>query len=337
MRKPLPRNPKSEVGSQSSEIRDQRSEVSSGELEALVGEAYSRMIALHGEIGIGFEEFVAHLNSIAAKQVGGNAGEAERRNAIAGLIDGDYLSDIYLTAACALKSNPAWERFFKLYNGHIEKIAHSVSRNHQQARDVFSDVIVHLFSPDSSGGSRIASYNAQGALSTWLASIVKRLAINRSQLRSEIESANSAPLDSLSHTPSADDAARFDAALFSSRYAKAIEGAFKAAAQALDERERLVLAMRCDDDLLQADIAASLGIHPAQISRANRKAQLKFQTTVIECLGTRYKLSAEAIEECLAEMVHLGELSIATFLRSPSRTTTRTRACVPHPARLMTA
>lgn len=329
MQSPQNRSQTSEVKGRRTKSRRQRTEVedqrivSSQELETLAREAYSRLIDIHGDLGISFDEFAEHLNSIAVRQTGAAAGESARRNLIAELISGDFLSDVYLTAACALKSNSAWERFFKLYSAHIEKVAHNVSRNHQQARDVFSDVIVHLFSPGSSGRSRIASYNGEGPLCTWLASIVKRLAINRSELRSEIESANSASLESLTRTPCTNAAASFDAALFSNKYSKAIEGAFRAAAATLNGRERLVLALRCDDDLRGEDIAATLGVHPAQISRVCRRAQLKFQTAALECLSTHYILSPAAIEECLAEMPHLSRRSIAAFFLNPGLRTSR--------------
>jgi hypothetical protein len=59
-----------------------------------------------------------------------------------------------------------------------------------------------------------------------------------------------------------------------------------------------------------------LGLHPAQILRVSKKAELKFRTTAVECLSSRYKLSAAAIRECLADMLAGHQLKIAAFLRT---------------------
>jgi RNA polymerase sigma factor (sigma-70 family) len=178
-----------------------------------------------------------------------------------------HITDIYLAAACALKSESAWELLYRLYNAHVDKIAHGMCHTHQQARDVASDVFAHLFKPDSSGRCRIACYTGQSSLSMWIASIVKRRAINHCQTSGEVRAARAVPLDSLRLTPNPESNLVFETALLRCKYAKATEGSFKTAAAELDERERLVLAMRCDDDVTGKDIAEMLGLHPAQISR----------------------------------------------------------------------
>ena len=287
-------------------------------MESLVEEAYSRVIAYQGDLEITFQNFTAHLDSIVAKEVQTNDDETKRRKLFTRLVAGDHITDLYLTAACALKGNLAWTRFLSLYRALIEKLAHSNCNTHQQARDVADEVIIHLFEPDPSGRSRIASYDGKSALGSWLASVVKRRAINHGELREEIRWANAVSLDSLRHTASVEATSRLEAVLLRSSYSKAIEGSFKAAANSLDERERQVLALLCDDDNTARDIARMFGLHPAHISRVGKKAELKFRTTAIECLSTHYKLSAKAITECLAEMLTDHQLSIVTLLR-PSR------------------
>jgi len=51
-----------EVGSQKSEVRSRRSEVSNQSLQSLIAQAYSRGFAVHGDIELSLEAFSDHVN-----------------------------------------------------------------------------------------------------------------------------------------------------------------------------------------------------------------------------------------------------------------------------------
>jgi RNA polymerase sigma factor (sigma-70 family) len=309
------RGQRSEVGGQrsetrncESEIRNQTSEAGSEELDlhCFIERAYSQGIAAHGDLGLGPEDFSAHLEGIIIKQLGADAAVDSAIDLLAGL----DLDDLYLTSACALNLTAAWDRLFKLYSDHVSKVAHQVCLTHQQARDLAGDVLTHLFFEDRSGRRRIASYEGRGSLRTWLATIIRHRAVNQSQLKA----LEGLPLEALRHTACDKAAGEFDATLMRGKYHKVIADAFESAAEGLTEREKLVLILRFDEEMTGTEIAKTLGVHPAQVTRTTRLAQVKFRTAVVTRLNTYYGLGSGAIEECVAEMFER-HYAIGAFLQ----------------------
>jgi RNA polymerase sigma-70 factor len=179
-------------------------------------------------------------------------------------------------------------------------------------------LIAHLFFHDRSGRSRIASYDGRGSLRTWLATIIKHQVINQRQLKSS----ESVPLDSLRNSASASAARELEAALLRNKYRVAIADSFKAAAGQLSERERLVLVLRFEDEIAATEIAQLLGVHPSQITRTVKQAQVKFRTTVLARLSTHHRLGPEAMEECLGEIRGNHDWSVVSCLRLARATET---------------
>jgi RNA polymerase sigma-70 factor len=298
--------------SQESEDRSQESEVrSQDEFDSVLEQAYSHGVSAHGDLGLAVEDFAAHLNSIIRKHLGANPAQDAAVKFVAGL----NAEDLYLTAACVHNSASAWSRFAALYDKHIDNVAHGICSTHQEARELASSLMAHLFFHDRSERSRIASYDGRGSLRTWLATIIKHQVINQRQLKS----AEAVPLDSLRNTASASAASEFEAALLRNKYREAIADSFKAAAEQLSERERLVLVLRFEDEIAATEIAQLLGVHPSQITRTVKSAQVKFRTTVLARLSTHHRLGPEAIEECVAEIFGSHGLSVIWCLRLPER------------------
>ena len=52
----------------------------------------------------------------------------------------------------------------RAYNDHIDKVSHAVCATHQEARELASSVMAHLFFCDREGQSRIASYDGRIAV-----------------------------------------------------------------------------------------------------------------------------------------------------------------------------
>jgi RNA polymerase sigma-70 factor len=305
----------SEDRSQESEVRSQESEVrSQNEFDSVVEQAYSHGVSAHGDLGIALEDFAAHLNLIVIKHFGANPAQ----DAVGKFVAALNAEDLYLTAACVHNSASAWSRFAALYDKHIDNVAHGVCSTHQEARELTSSLLAHLFFHDRSGRSRIGSYDGRGSLRTWLATIIKHQVINQRQLKS----AEAVPLDSLRNTASARAASELEAALLRNKYHEAIADSFKAAAEQLGERERLVLVLRFEDEIAATEIAHLLGVHPSQITRTVKQAQVKFRTTVLARLSTHHRLGPEAIEECLAEICRNHDWSVVSCLRLAQATET---------------
>lgn len=296
------RGHKAKTPSQQTEIGNQKSE-----LDAHIETVYLQGVAAHGDLGLTPEDSAADLKSIINRELGASRTLSAAIKLTASL----NAEDLYLTEACAHNSNSAWNRFFSLYNDHIRNVAHGICSTHQEARELASSMLGHLFFRDAKGRSRIASYGGRGSLRTWLATMIKHRVINQSQLKSS----QAISLDALRHLACAEGNSRPDAALLRNRYRDAIEDSFKAAADQLNERERLVLVLRFGDEMSGVEIARMLDVHPAQITRTIKQAQLKLRTAVLRRLDTHHGLSALAIKECIALILATVETSIVRFIR----------------------
>ena len=102
--------------------------------------------------------------------------------------------------------------------------------------------------------------------------------------------------------------------LFQSKYGEAITDSLKWAARQLSERERLVLALRFEDEMRSTEIAKLLHVHPAQITRTVKQAEVKFHVAVLTRLTAHHGLGEPAIEECIGQILRQGETSIAALL-----------------------
>ena len=276
------------------------------DLNCFIERAYSQGIAAHGDLGLALGDFAEHLDRTITKQLGADPAVDSAIDLLAGL----DLEDLYLTAACALNLPAAWDRLFKLYSEHVSNVAHQVCLTHQQADDLASDVLTHLFFQDRSGKRRIASYEGRGSLRTWLGTIIRHRAVNQSQLKA----LEALPLEALRDKASDRATSELEAALMRTKYHHVIADTFRAAAEELTERERLVLILRYDEEMTGTEIAKTLGVHPAQVTRTTKLAQIKFRTAVVTRLNTYYGLGSGAIEECVAEMFER-RYSIGAFLQ----------------------
>jgi RNA polymerase sigma-70 factor (ECF subfamily) len=275
-------------------------------LDSAIRNAYLQGVAAHGDLGLAPEDFIAYIKSIIAKRLGPHPQQDAVRRFVANL----HADDLYLAAACAHNSASAWSRLAALYDKHIEDVSHADCSTHQEARDLASTLLGHLFFRNRQGHSRIASYEGRCSLRTWLSTIIKRQAINQRLLKSnEAES-----LDSLRGIPNPGAATAPEAVLFQSKYGKAIADSFKWAGEQLSERERLVLALRFEDEMRAADIAKLLHVHPAQITRTVKHAEFKLHHAVLTRLTTQHGLGGPAIEECIEQILENGEASIASLL-----------------------
>ena len=101
---------------------------------------------------------------IIEKHLGSNATPAAALSFFSTL----HTTDLYLTIACSQSGDRAWTRFVTAYQKYMDKVARFVSPTSDAARELASDVMADLFLHDRSGRSRIASFDGQQSLATWL-------------------------------------------------------------------------------------------------------------------------------------------------------------------------
>jgi RNA polymerase sigma factor (sigma-70 family) len=220
--------------------------------------------------------------------------------------------NLYLTVACSRSSDRAWTRFVTAYQKYIDKVARFVSPTSDAARELASGVMADLFMPDRSGHSRIASFDGQQSLATWLRVLMSHRATNLRMLKWN----TCGSIERLSDVADVAAITRLEAALSASKYEAILEDCFRLASESLTDRERLILLLRYDDRLRVFEIARALGVHPSGITRQLQNTHLKLQKKIISVLTLKYHLGPAAIKECLVDLLENPAHSLLVFLKA---------------------
>ena len=273
----------------------------------MIYQAHSKGRAFHGDIGLAPEGFAVNLRLVIDKHLGPVAVNSE----VLSLCKGLCMLDLYLSFACASDNEAAWRRFSSVYDKYIHDVARFVCSTWDAARELGDSIAGHLFLPDRTGRSRIASYDGRCSLRTWLRTIVKNRAIDERELRSN----NNEPLDSTSDIADYSSLRKIDLATRASKYEAVIVDTLKQAVDTLSKEDRRLLALKYIEALNTGDLAISLGVHPTSVTRQLSRVQCKVRERVISILATRFLLSTFAIDECITDIVENPAHSILQFLR----------------------
>jgi RNA polymerase sigma-70 factor (ECF subfamily) len=273
----------------------------------LAMQAYSDGYACYGDIDLKLERFESQLRLVIEKHLGASALEAATLRFINTL----HTADLYLAIACSQSSDRAWEQFISAYQSYIDKVAWFVSPTSDSARELATSVMADLFMPDRSGHSRIASFDGQQSLATWLRVLMSNRAINLRMLKGN----NCEPIERLSDVTDVAAIARMRSALSASKYQDIIDDCFKLASACLTERQQLILLWHYDDGLRLNEIGRVLGVHPTGISRQLHKTHLKLRKKIIFFLTAKHKLSPAAVKECLLDLFDNPHYSLLSYLR----------------------
>lgn len=277
-------------------------------LSSLATKAYWDGYASHGDIDLQPEKFESHLWVVIEKHLGSNAPAA----ATLSFFNTLHTTDLYLTVACFQSSDRAWTRFVTAYQRYIDKVARFVSPTRDAACELASDVMADLFMPDKSGRSRIASFDGQQSLATWLRFLMSNRATNLRMLKWN----TCEPIERLSGLADVAAITRMEAAISASRYEAMLEDCFKLASKSLTDRERLILLLRYDDRLRVFEIARTLEVHPTGISHQLHKTHLKLQKKILSVLAVKYHLGPAAIKECLVDLLENPAHSLLVILKA---------------------
>src|SRR5262249_58888012 len=113
--------------------------------------------------------------------------------------------------------------------------------------------------------------DGQSLLYTWLRVIVDRRAYNESELKwNSFEG-----IDFTTELIDQTSVLRMDAAVRANRYKPMIFEAFRIMSHNLNQRERLILLMRYEQELQENHIAPILGVHPSTVTRQIQKIHAK--------------------------------------------------------------
>jgi RNA polymerase sigma-70 factor (ECF subfamily) len=255
----------------------------------------------HGRLGITLEQFAERLQQVAARYLPADASEQARCDFVSHL----YSNDLYLTTACALRSEAGWARFYQLYDGYLKQCLRRLCREPQILNELLDSPATELFLPDRSGESRILSYDGRASLRTWLRVIIANRVINEHERKSN---ALRSPELSGGH-PAVDP--KLDEVLDARRLEPLLHECLVRACLTLSRRERWIILSRYEDELQLGSIGRTCGIHQSTVTRILERSIGKLRAAMTETLrekhGAAFPLSA------IGEILLNGE-SISTSL-----------------------
>ncbi|HEY7543522.1 MAG TPA: sigma-70 family RNA polymerase sigma factor [Blastocatellia bacterium] len=274
--------------------------------EELLVEAYTEAQHRYGRLGLAFDIYFGRLVSIIRKYLGDSPGDLEAVR----FLGKTHTSDLCLTTACAQGSESAWEQFVRIYRGFVLRLANHACPNETAARELASNLISDLFAPDRSNRPRIASYDGQSSLATWLRVIVAHHAADERELKwNSVERLDNIP--DIADTASVE---RMNASARASKYRLMILDALRGASDTLTTRERYILVMIYGESLQAKEVARLLGVDPSRVSRQLRQIHRKVHQEAVAILAGKHRLCEEAIKECLADIVENPEHSLLALL-----------------------
>jgi RNA polymerase sigma factor (sigma-70 family) len=249
----------------------------------------------HGYLEITCDVFCSRVTSIIDKHVG----EVLTQTNLENFFNRFFLKDIYLSEACARGSEAAWKRFFTLYKTFINDLCFYCCASPDRAEELADKVLADLFFADRSGRSRIASYDGRVPLASWLDVIVRHKALDTAALKIN----QTEPLELLDDIVDQRFASQIYADLRASAYGKAIRDSLQAAAQALSDREQLLLLLKYEKQLRSNEIAVMFGVSAATITRQLQAIHVRLRDLVLQSLASEHHLNQAALSECLEEIL----------------------------------
>jgi RNA polymerase sigma-70 factor len=269
-------------------------------------QAYQNAPSYHGKLDLDYDGYVNGLLPIITKYLGDHPQEL----LIIKFLSELHTNDLYLTIACAQKSDTAWQRFDTFYRGHIYEMTKYECSNLDAALELANNLLSDLYFSDRSKRPRIASYEGQSTLARWLRIVIAHRAINERERKGNCLER----LDALPDIPDENVPVSMESAIQAHTYRPMILDTFRGASQRLSPREQYLLLMRYEEEVQVNEIAKILGLHSSSVTRQLQRTQEKMRVEVITILAQRYHLSTEAIGECLRDMQENPEYSLLEFI-----------------------
>jgi RNA polymerase sigma-70 factor, ECF subfamily len=266
--------------------------------------AFEAAARRYGSFGFEPCRFSEHVLHLSEKYV------SRGSSAFLPFVESLHLFDLYLALGCVRRHAAAWVRFSEQYRDYITKLAAAVALPLDPPQDLSDAVIADLYLPDRSGRSRIGLYDGRSSLYTWLRVIVCRRALNERKRKA-------GPLQRLLPHDTVDDSSLDTAEvhLRARRYGHLMLSSVEDACRRLSSRERGMLLLRYEEGLKISEIARRFRVHPSNVTRQIDRVCQRMKILVARTLADKHRLSAAAVQECMADAVDYVYFSILPFIR----------------------
>ena len=281
---------------------------SDAQFQLQLQQCYLDGYALYGDLGLEFENYRIHIFSILDKYFSLEVLAASACCVLKSL----FTDDLYLSAACSVVSERAWDRFALIYRPVIVDFARKACRTHDLAAEVAADVLANMFLPDESGRSRIASFNGRCRLSAWLRVIVNHNATKECERKCN----NLLSAECLRQMEDSAGIPLLERSLRSRTYGPFITEALRVAVLSLTASERKLLLLRYEEGLMVCEIAQEMRVSSAAISRRIRAAQRKLRDQTLAALKGKGLVQAAAVEECTTEILENAAYSVLALVKT---------------------
>jgi RNA polymerase sigma-70 factor (ECF subfamily) len=207
------------------------------------------------------------------------------------------LADLALAHACAQGKPRAWERFLALYQQPLTRAAIAIAGNETQGRELADSLYAELYGLHLRDGHRrspLASYQGRGSLLGWLRTTVAQRHIDHHRKTWREEQLP----DPAAESPTSDPPAPTPAEAPNPEELTLLAAAIQQSLAHQSAEDRFLLAAYYLDQRTLAQIARTLNVHEATISRKLRRAVEDLRKTLLGNLQQR-GLSKRAAQEAL--------------------------------------
>jgi RNA polymerase sigma-70 factor, ECF subfamily len=240
--------------------------------------------------GLALEEFESVLAGVGAKHnfglpQGTNASERQREAFFRAL----HVPELTLAHGCARGKEAAWGRFVREYRAMLTRAATAITRSASLGEELADSLYAELYGLREAGGARrspFASYSGRGSLEGWLrTTLVQRFGDHhrRTHRESALEDVDCAATET------------------GAPVAQELSGLAEAVGKTLEGRpaeERFLLAAYFLDRRTLKEIAQTLGVHEATVSRKVQRLVADVRKELVKNLQ-RGGMSRRAAEEAL--------------------------------------
>jgi RNA polymerase sigma-70 factor (ECF subfamily) len=257
--------------------------------------------------GLTVEEFGQVLASVGAKLNHGiPAGAVPDLRQKAEFFHGLHLAELALAQACALGREAAWERFLQLYRTGLTQAAIAITGSATLGHDLADSLYAELYGLRQLDGQRrspLASYSGRGSLLGWLrTTLVQRFRDHHRRTHRET------PLEDID-SPVPPPAASIPTET------SVLAGAVARTLGALDPEDRFLLAAYYLDRQTLLQIARTLNVHEATISRRLKRLLAGLHSRLLKNLCA-CGLSRAAAEEALGADPRDIEINLRLLLQT---------------------
>jgi RNA polymerase sigma-70 factor, ECF subfamily len=257
--------------------------------------------------GLSREEFGSVLAGVGAKHncgapAGVEASGKEREAFFRAL----HLSELALAHGCALGKDAAWERFLERYRAGLTQAATAITGSASLGEELADSLYAELYGLRAADGERrspFASYSGRGSLQGWLrTTLVQRFRDHHRRTHRE------SPLEEM-------DCAALVAEAPVAAYLRTLTDAVARTLSELQAEDRFLLAVYFLDKQTLKEIACTLRVHEATISRRLKRLVADVRGELLKNLRES-GLSKRAAEEALGTDVRDLEINLKTLLQS---------------------